>query len=129
YRFKTSFTDGLCGVHGPALTVGYVSETMPYFASCVCFVDKPWTVGKSTCICSHAFYFVTMKASVCISEKKNGWHAHYACRITQQQQTENKQPNTTPTHPTPRLYIPGGDLGVLHSLHGSSLTLGLAHNM
>ena len=62
--FKTSFTDGLCGVCGLVLTVIYVTEIMPYFALCVCFVNKLRTVGKSTCACSHVSYSVTMKAAV-----------------------------------------------------------------
>lgn len=47
-RFVTSFTDRLCGVHWLALTVGNVSDIFPYFALCICFVYKPWTVGKRT---------------------------------------------------------------------------------
>ena len=46
--FKTSFTDGLCGVHEVALPVRNASKIMPYFALCVCFVNKPWTVGEHT---------------------------------------------------------------------------------
>lgn len=59
-RFITSVTYGLSGVRGLALTVGLVSKMMPYFASCVCFGDKPWTVGKSECICGHASGFITI---------------------------------------------------------------------
>ena len=44
YVFKASFTDGLCGVRGLALTVGNVSTIFP----CVCFFNKPRTVGRST---------------------------------------------------------------------------------
>lgn len=49
------------------------------FTLCV-FVDKLWTACKSTCICSHASRFVTMKGAACMREKKESWNAHYAFR-------------------------------------------------
>ena len=42
------FTDGPCGVRGLALTVGNVSEIFLDFTPCICFFNKPRTVGRNT---------------------------------------------------------------------------------
>lgn len=65
------------------LTIGYVSGMMPCYALCFCFVDKPWTVGKSTlqpCLsfCHHE------SCSMYLTGEKNDWHAHYVCREQKQ---------------------------------------------
>ena len=42
------------GVHGLALPIG--CESKIFFALCVCFVVKPWTVGRNTCIWGHSSF-------------------------------------------------------------------------